>query len=563
MKSGKFASSDIETNKWIHFLMIGFYDGEVYTKYTDLDVYLDNILIKKYNGFRIYFHNGGRFDFLFLAEKLMDRGIVKFINKSSGLLGMIFQKGNIRVEFWDSYALLPASLDKLIKTYKIEHTKIEVNFTKKHKKNDKILSEHLKNDCYALYEILNKFYEREGYLSNTIAGHALRKFREEFFNGYFWNTDEKFDEYFRKNYYKGGRVEVYKCYGKNLFYYDVNSLYPYVMLEKMPVGTPIKTKKYQNGKIGFYKIQLMENYDSLISILCKKTKTGNYYINGKKGEIFYLTSIELDELKKDVKVKVLDGYYFDRKEEIFTQYVNYYYEIKKKAKDESERYISKLMLNSLYGKFGQRLNGQNIEMANDKNSDSIVYDEENGLLLVDVKRKLKFRGVYIAAWITALARMKHYSLMKKIGFNHVYYCDTDSIITDKKMKINEKIGGLKLEAEIKEGVFLMPKVYGYIDKNKNENIHAKGFSNKAFTYRELKDLLFGKKEKLEMISERMLGFKESIKRVNDIKDSAGTFLKMVDSTKELKMSYTRRKLIKDKNYVYITKPFISSEIKEN
>ncbi len=563
MKSGKFGTSDIETNKWIHFLMIGFYDGKVYTKYTDLDLYLDEILVKKYNGFRIYFHNGGRFDFLFLAERLMDRGIVKFINKASGLLGMIYQNKNVRIEFWDSYALLPASLDKLIKTYGVTHKKIEVDFTKTHKKTDKVLSEHLKNDCFALYEILEKFYEKEGYLSNTIAAHALRKFREEFFNGYFWNTDDKFDEYFRKNYYKGGRVEVYKCFGKNLFYYDVNSLYPFVMLEKMPVGTPIKTKTYKNGKIGFYKIQLLEDYNSLISILCKKTKTGNYYINGKKNEVFYLTSIELEELKKEIKIKVLDGYYFDRQEEIFTEYVKYYFEIKKKAKDESERYISKLMLNSLYGKFGQKVNGQNIEMVNEKNSDSIIYDVENGLMLVDVKRRLKFRGVYIAAWITALARMKHYSLMKQVGFNHVYYCDTDSIITDKKMKIDEKIGGLKLEAEIKEAVFLMPKVYGYIDKNKNENVHAKGFSSKAFTYQELKKLLFGKIDKLEMISERMLGFKESIKRVNDIKDSAGTFLKMVDATKELKLSYTRRKLIKDKVCVYKTIPFISSEIKDN
>lgn len=563
MKSGNFAASDIETNKWIHFLMIGFYDGKVYTKYTDLDKYLDDILTKKYNGWRIYFHNGGRFDFLFLAERLMDRGIVKFINKASGLLGMIYQDKRTRVEFFDSYALFPASLDKLIKTYGIEHVKIEVDFTKLHKKDDKVLSEHLKNDCFALYEVLQKFYEKEGYLSNTIAGHALRKFREDFFNGYFWNTDDKFDEYFRRYYYKGGRVEVYKTFGKNLFYYDVNSLYPYVMLNKMPVGSPIRTKKYMKEKIGFYKIELKEEYESQISILCKKTKTGNYYVNGKKGEIFYLTSCELDELKTTTKVKILDGYYFDRKEEIFTDYVNHYFELKKNAKDESERYFSKLMLNSLYGKFGQKINGQNIVMDTDNNkSDSIVYDVENGLLLVDVRRHLKFRGVYIAAWITALARMNHYLLMKQIGFEHVYYCDTDSIITDKKMKISEKIGGLKLEMEIKEGVFLMPKVYGIIDKNNTEIIHAKGFSSKAFTYLELKKLLLGKVKSLQMIGERMLGFRESIKRVNDIKDSAGSFLKMVNATKELKMNYTRRKLIKDKKAIYKTIPYFSEEVKE-
>ena len=42
-----------------------------------------------------------------------------------------------------------------------------------------------------------------------------------------------------KNSYYGARVEVYKPYGKNLFYYDVNSLYPTIMRNNpMPVGNP-------------------------------------------------------------------------------------------------------------------------------------------------------------------------------------------------------------------------------------------------------------------------------------------------------------------------------------
>jgi len=33
--------------------------------------------------------------------------------------------------------------------------------------------------------------------------------------------------------YYGGITEVYKPYGENLYYYDVNSLYPYVALNDM------------------------------------------------------------------------------------------------------------------------------------------------------------------------------------------------------------------------------------------------------------------------------------------------------------------------------------------
>lgn len=40
--------------------------------------------------------------------------------------------------------------------------------------------------------------------------------------------------------YTGGYVDVIKPYGKNIYRYDVNSLYPYVMKNDMPVGNKKK-----------------------------------------------------------------------------------------------------------------------------------------------------------------------------------------------------------------------------------------------------------------------------------------------------------------------------------
>lgn len=37
----------------------------------------------------------------------------------------------------------------------------------------------------------------------------------------------------KQGYYEG-ITEVYKPYGENLYYYDVNSLYPYVALQPLP-----------------------------------------------------------------------------------------------------------------------------------------------------------------------------------------------------------------------------------------------------------------------------------------------------------------------------------------
>ena len=43
------------------------------------------------------------------------------------------------------------------------------------------------------------------------------------------------DTFIRESYF-GGATDFYKKHGENLFYYDVNSLYPYVMLNDMPLN---------------------------------------------------------------------------------------------------------------------------------------------------------------------------------------------------------------------------------------------------------------------------------------------------------------------------------------
>lgn len=51
---------------------------------------------------------------------------------------------------------------------------------------------------------------------------------------------------FIRNSYLGGGTDYYKAKGENLYYYDVNSLYPYAMLNDMPLNI---IKKYKKGSI--------------------------------------------------------------------------------------------------------------------------------------------------------------------------------------------------------------------------------------------------------------------------------------------------------------------------
>ena len=450
----------------------------------------------------------------------------------------------------------------MIETFDIKYKKIPLNFNRKFNFDNKRMQLHLKNDCIALFDIIQKFYEKEGTLKLTIASQAMETFRKNYFDGYIWQCNDKFDNYFRKHYYKGGRVEVYKGRGKNLYYYDFNSLYPFVMLDDMPVGSPIKTRTYRNNKIGYYKIELLQDTNFVISPLVYTDESGNYYVNGKKGSIFYVMSTDIEILKMyDYKFRIKDGYYFQETGKLFEDYVKHYYEIKSKAKNEVEKYISKMMLNSLSGKFGQKLWGTAIEVSNENNKDGLVLSPENDLVLVDKRLNVRFKGIHIACYITSLARFHLFMAMEKIGFSNVFYCDTDSIISSKKIKVGKEIGELKLVDKIKEGIFLLPKTYGYINDKGKKVVRFKGFQSKSFTYLDLKKLQLGQKKELSIKHQRMLGFRSSLRRKSGIVSERGTYLKLVEETKILSNNYTRRKVYPSKKYIFESKPFIFDGIK--
>ncbi|KAF6170837.1 hypothetical protein GIB67_015789 [Kingdonia uniflora] len=65
----------------------------------------------------------------------------------------------------------------------------------------------------------------------TLSSLAMKIFRSRYYNDkefpiHIPNRNE--DEFFRSGYY-GRHADMYKAYGKNLYYYDVNSLYPFIM----------------------------------------------------------------------------------------------------------------------------------------------------------------------------------------------------------------------------------------------------------------------------------------------------------------------------------------------
>jgi hypothetical protein len=140
-------------------------------------------------------------------------------------------------------------------------------------------------------------------------------------------------------------------------------------------------------------------------------------------------------------------------------------------------FIAKILLNSLYGRFGMDDNFAKITIIDkdfypdfeNKYLDNIVDKIDLGDYLLifylspsEEDSEIHNVSIAIAAAITAYYRI-HMTQFKNNPNINLYYSDTDSIYTDSDINdsfIDEKVLGiLKLEHVCKKAIFLTPKVY--------------------------------------------------------------------------------------------------------
>jgi hypothetical protein len=89
-------------------------------------------------------------------------------------------------------------------------------------------------------------------------------------------------------------------------------------------------------------------------------------------------------------------------ENLFKEFVEHFYDKKLNAKDQIEREIAKLSLNSLYGKFGQKEIESRIKVLDNKEATKLVTkyhysylsDIGNGLVLMKYSLNEKIRRLY-------------------------------------------------------------------------------------------------------------------------------------------------------------------------
>ena len=202
----------------------------------------------------------------------------------------------------------------------------------------------------------------------------------------FWFYDDEVDsikmikgplEEFIRQAYFGGNSDIFTDVDDRLvsegYHYDMNSQFPYAMKKKMPTGNPVfsNNKNLDYYKLGFVFARITPPSKEILPNLFIQRRNEDGSISCPREEFYeYVSTEDLRQgIKYGYKVEVLCGVNFPNacdEEVLFGEFVNKLYKIKNESTDIVEKQIAKLILNSTYGKFGQREKENNIKLVNIK-----------------------------------------------------------------------------------------------------------------------------------------------------------------------------------------------------
>lgn len=500
---------------------------------TTIDGFMDWCKKQKDNP-KIYFHNL-KFDSQFLIYWLFHNGFKHVENDkraSNTFTTLISNKGLYytveviyylngkkvkKVTFTDSLKLIPLSVDAIAKSFKLPIQKLSIDYeAHNHIPEGSPLTpeeeEYLKHDVQIVAHAI-EYFNSQGLTKMTIGSCAMNEYKsiikKKNFNT--WFPTPKYHEDVKQSYRGGFTYLNPKFAGKvvrNGIVLDVNSLYPSVMYDSyLPYGTPIFfTGKYEEDILYPIYTQMLRcqfeiKKNKIPTIQIKKSMffSGNEYLTSSNDEIvtLCLNSVDLKLFFEQYDVynlEYISGWKFKATKGLFTDYIDKWSQNKINAKKEGNHglyLISKLFLNSLYGKFGTDTLVKSKIPYLDKDSDVVhYYDSEP-----------EYRdGIYVAmaSFITSYARYKTITAAQKITDDYnagkskiqFIYADTDSLhclspdfSLPESLDIDStKLGAWDHEANFGKAKFLRQKCY--IENHViDEETYNKGMeSEKAFRY---------------------------------------------------------------------------------
>lgn len=363
--------------------------------------------------------------------------------------------------------------------------------------------EYCERDCMIVYRALLEIFETVGRVRLTIASAALSYFRQDYQHKDIWFDREKSDKFFQS--YYGGRVEAFKLGPTFSHKYDVNSLYPFVMKETH-FPDPGNLKEYQGETDYFVKFILGKpQFEGMASVTIRHAKTEfpalPYRQSGKlifpTGE--FTGAWNFNELRNALKsghVEILEfhGAYYSRGiKSPFSNYIDTVYNLRLENSGNFRELVYKYLLNSLYGKWGQRKKYKRIyfkelpvekirELKNEGQEFKIINfgkKRKDGYLEIAEIKPPRHGIAVFASYIASAARVHLHQLLTRYSSNSITYCDTDCICVEiPGIPTGSSLGDLKLEKE-KLTMIRGAKDYTQIRPDGSEDEKIKGIPKKA------------------------------------------------------------------------------------
>lgn len=480
----------------------------------------------------LYFHNlkfDGEYIFYYLLthgyevvqtkKEVHDKSFTCLISDTGQFYSIeIYEKAGKypnKVTIYDSLKILNFSVDQIAKDFSLPINKLTLDYDTYRKVGHK-LTEHeidyIRCDVEIMARALDIMF-KEKLTKMTIGSNALHNFKSMLssFDLYFPTLPFEVDKSIRES-YKGGFTYLNPLYkekevNRDIIVLDSNSMHPsHMMNDWMPIGEPIYYQgKYEDDILYPLYIQRMScsfkiKEGKIPSIQLKHTLgyLPTEYLEDTHGDIVTLTLTSVDYklffMQYDVSdITYHDGFKFKRLKGIFTGYINYWTNEKIEAKKNGNTAlyrIAKLMLNSLYGKFGlnPRVRSKYPTIEDEKIKYKLYPEEIRNSIYCPVASFITAYSRYDI--ITTSQAIRDYS-KKTYGEDYYIYSDTDSIhmirLTDEELagiiKMDDyKLGYYKRESEAVKGIYIRQKCYVEVDKDGKMNTTIAGLPKRLGKY---------------------------------------------------------------------------------
>ena len=424
-------------------------------------------------------------------------------------LGSFYSKGMVSIFRWkeqgrrlnglDNSNFFAGKLDEWGK--RLGYPKLDIDF-------DNCTDDELLTYCHRDVDIMVKLWQmwldfldvnRCGAFKPTVSSTAFNTWRHRFMPDTVHIHTDELATHLERSAYKGGRTECLWTGHRDdgpFYYMDVNNMYGYVLANcEFPSGLWNSIPKADPYQLAYK----LERHAVIAQVRIDINEPWFPYRLGAHtcypiGEFW--TTLTTPELKLVIDrgwLRDVGAMSWYRSAPLFADYVNEFTDLRHRYDADDNKGFSKickLLVNGLYGKFGQRGMKQEIigECPPDKMGRETVYDEEHAILFDQVylagkifKESRQGEAFHsfaaIAAHVTAEARINLFTLAQKVPKGHVFYMDTDSLVVDEQgyMALADlmdpiHIGKLKVEVTSPWLEINAPKDYKMEGRSKTKGI---------------------------------------------------------------------------------------------